>query len=154
MNHCDLLCLAGYVAVLSIARCRDSLLVAASFMVSVLYTSSSIWDVHPSYVNHLIIAMCFVPAAMFTSKNVSITLLAYSIYHWIVAGDYIAYPDAVTLISSTFWIVSPLINLMIMAVLVNDGRHGKTLRLDSLDLGWLPHAIHHALHNKKMAGRK
>lgn len=146
----DAVCLALYVAILGMQKTRDSLLVALSFSASVAYTSSSYFNIHPASVNHLIISLCFLLSLPFLCKTVTIYAFVYLFYHWLIAGDYLFF-ESETILSSTFHLVSPFLNALMMAALIYAGHNGKCIRVNSLAGGWLFDFFMRAIHRKKMA---
>lgn len=146
----DAVCLALYVAILGMQKTRDNLLIALSFSASVAYTSSSYFDIHPASVNHLIISLCFLLSLPFLCKTVTIYAFIYLFYHWVISGDYLFF-ESHTILSDTFHIVSPALNALVMAALIYAGHNGNSIRINSLDRGWLSDIFLRFIHRKKMA---
>lgn len=141
--------MALYFLLFATFKNKDSLAVLLAFVLSVLYTSSSMFDSNPSYVNHLIVSICFVPSFWFLSKPVFFAVLLYSLYHWFVAFDYIYYPNTVTFLSGNFYLTAIAINGLIMAVLFYVRRKGNYIRITGMGRGWLPDILHRVFDNKK-----
>lgn len=148
----DAICIALYCVIMGFIKTRDSIAVLVAFFISALYSASPLFDYHDAYANHIVISLCFIPALYFTCKNVTIPLMLYIVYHWVVSGDYIFFSSTTTIISSTFIYVTPTLNLIIMLGLIYARRDHDYTRT-GLVSGWLPNLFHNFRNNKKMERR-
>lgn len=148
----DAICIALYVIILGTLKTKDSMWVTIAFIVSVCYTSSSWFEIHPAWLNHVVISLIFIPILYFLSKPVCISIILYTIYHWLISGDYI-YTTSETWLSMTFIYVSPTINLIIMTSLVYAGTNNKHRANLDLDAGWLPYFFSRKGYFKKMGSK-
>lgn len=148
MNGLDAICIALYTIILGSIKTKDSIVVLIAFLFSVLYTSSFLFEIHPAWLNHIIISLIFIPAIYFLSKPVCISVMFYTVYHWLISGDYI-YTTSVTWLSMSFYYVSPTINLLIMASLIYAGTDNKYRADFDVDAGWLPNLFGRKRHSEK-----
>lgn len=149
MSPLDAICIALYTIILGSLKTRDSLAVLIAFSFSVLYTSSTLFDLHSSVINHIIVSISFIPVIYFLSKPVCLSVLVYVSYHWLIAGDYLL-TDKETILSSTFGVVSPSINVIIMVSLVYAGINDRYRTNLNLGRGWFPHLLRDKRHIKKV----
>jgi len=139
----NLILLAAYAVILGLFKSKDSLIMLLSFFFSVCYAMSGAFDSHPSWANHLIISLIFLPSILLTAKWVSITSICYTLFHWAVSGEYLISETSEYLIGS-FHEVAISINLLIMVALIYE-RYNHDYHKDSM-LGdsWIINlCIHH-----------
>jgi hypothetical protein len=151
MSEINAIALLLFAAIVGLTKSKDAVIFIIAFFISVFYTDLSGWLelTGPSF-NHLTIAMVFLPTLIFLDKQVSIAVIAYIIYHWVIAGDYIFAPNTETFLSLSFAYVSPFLNVVIMAALIISRTKGDYIRNPRLVIGWLPHYINSFRLNKKM----
>lgn len=70
-----------------------------AYFCCVLYQISPLFEYHNAVYIHVIYGSIFIPCIYFATLRQSIAMLAYSIFHWFVAFDYLANPTTDTLIS-------------------------------------------------------
>jgi hypothetical protein len=149
MSPLDAVCIALYTIILGSLKTRDSLAVLIAFSVSVLYTSSTLFELHSAVINHIVVSLSFIPFIYFLSKPVCLSVLGYVLYHWLIAGDYLL-TDKETILSMTFSIVSPSINVIIMVSLIYAGINNKYRTNLNLGGGWFSHLLRNKRHANKV----
>ena len=151
----NIVILTAYAVILAYSKTKDSLLILLSFFASLVYVESSAFAIHASDTNHLVISLFFLPAFLLCTKWVSVASLCYTIFHWLVSGEYLFFSDTEILIG-VFYELAISINLLIMVALCyeryNHNYHKNSLLADS----WIINLCIHRLQifsNKKRGGQ-
>ena len=85
----------------------------AAYFLCVVY-QYSYFDSHSAVVNHVIYGVIFIPLVRFSTLKLSIAMLVYSAFHWIVAVDYLLFSDVDTFISNNYNIMQVLLSISLM----------------------------------------
>ena len=137
MTALDAFLMAAYAILFGYLKTRDSLAVILAFSASCLYTSSGFFVNQDPWINHLVVSFCFIPTFYFLTKPVFLGVSVYSIYHWVVSGDYLIFPNSNTAVSNTFTIVVLFINFFIILAIIYASR-SRIYNTDvNLGSGWL-----------------
>lgn len=154
MSDINAYCLAAYLLILGRTKTRDAILVCLCFFVSVWYTDFGyLYHAQPAWMNHLIISLLILPAAFFACKPVSLALIGYISYHWLIAGDYIFFEHSHTFLSLSFFIVSPFLNIVIMVALIYARFYYNHHPYCGMGRGWLSNNLADFISKKKMGRR-
>lgn len=152
----NIILLAAYAVILGLFKSKDSFIMLLSFFFSVCYVESSHFDLHPAWVNHLVISLIFTPSILLTAKWVSISSICYTVFHWSVSGEYILSETSEYLIGS-FTEIAVSINLLIMAALIyeryNHNYHKSSLLGDSWVINLCIHHFQISSEKRKRGGQ-
>lgn len=139
----DVIILSLLVVIMGEIKTRDSLIIAICAGVSVLYSSSGIWDTHPAWINHLTVTLIFIPALILaTASTVFFSVLSFALLHFFTSIEY-GVSDNSNFFIENFTYYSSALYFCIMVALCYDSHNYDYSKTAQLGNSWIINLCRH-----------